>query len=317
MKLSPSLPRPLRPALIHTGYTMLALLVLQQWAMPTAFAGTPINETRSVNAQGRIEIANVRGSVNVSVWDRSEVSVTGTLGEGSKGLSIEGGGDHLEIRVQSPEKTGWFSWGAGNGMQDSTLDVRVPKGSSLDVDVVSATVDVAGIEGRELSIDTVSGKVRLDSRARELSVDSVSGSIEMTGSADDAKFESVSGSVRVRASGGEFKFDTVSGGIDAELQDYREMTGGTVSGSIRLRGTPSTSGRIEIETMSGDVRVELPANVAGSLHAETFSGSLRSDFGKVDEPEHGPGRSLDAVIGSGGGRYRLETFSGDIEIRKN
>lgn len=315
MKMPPTSRRSGR-SVLHTGYTMLALLLLQQVAPLLALAGTPINETRSVSPQGRIEIANVRGSVNVSVWDRSEVSVTGTLGEGSKGLSIEGGGDHLEIRVKPPGKQGWFSWGAGNGMQDSLLDVRVPKGSSLDIEVVSATVDVAGIEGRELSIDNVSGKVRLDSRARELSVDSVSGSIEMTGSADEAKFESVSGNVRVRASGGEFKFETVSGDVDAELQGYREMTGGTVSGGVRLRGTPAARARIEIETMSGDVRVELPADLAASLRAETFSGRLRSDFGSIKTPEHGPGRSLDTVLGNGDGRISLETFSGDIEIRK-
>ena len=158
--------------------------------------------------------------------------------------------------------------------------------------------------------------MRLDARTRELSVDSVSGSIEMTGSADEASFETVSGNIRVRGKGGEFAFETVSGDIDAELDGYREMKGGTVSGDIGLRGKASANGRIEVETMSGDVRVDLPSDIGADLHAETFSGGLRSDFGTVNTPEHGPGRSLETRIGTGDGRIRLETFSGDIDIRK-
>ena len=51
--------------------------------------------------------------------------------------------------------------------------------------------------------------------------------------------------------------------------------------------------------------------------AETFSGRIRSDFGTVEEPEHGPGRSLDATIGDGNTRVNIETFSGDITIRRD
>lgn len=314
MKLVPALNARNRKPL--TQAVTVALMLALAFAAPHVLAGTPINETRSVSPQATIDIANVRGSVNVSVWDRSEVAVTGTLGNGSQGLSVEGGGERLQIRVKPPEKQGWFSWGAGNSMQDSTLDIRVPKGSSLSIDVVSATVDVAGIEGRELSVDAVSGKVRLDSRSRAVSVDSVSGSIEMTGSADEGTFESVSGNIRLRASGNEFSFDTVSGDVDAEVQQYREIKAGTVSGSVSVRGKADSKARVEIETMSGDVRLELPTDLSGRLQAETFSGRLRSDFGTVNEPSRGPGRSLDTVIGTGDARITLETFSGDIEVRR-
>ena len=52
-----------------------------------AIAGSPINETRAVDADARIEVSNVRGSVTVSTWDRNEVAVTGTLGSGSASLA--------------------------------------------------------------------------------------------------------------------------------------------------------------------------------------------------------------------------------------
>lgn len=298
------------------GLGLFSLVLLQALVSVSAIAGTPIKETREVSADASIEVSNVRGSVTVRGWDKPTVEITGTLGEGSKGLTINGSGSHLRIKVEPPGSQGWFSWGSSNNMQDSTLDIRMPRQGSLQVDVVSAVVDASDLRGRELRVESVSGKVRLEAQVRELSVDSVSGNVDMSGSAEHAKFESVSGDLRVRAGGGEFKFETVSGDVDAELSSYREITGGTVSGDMRLRGTPSRDARVEIETMSGDVSLDLPADVSGRLHAETFSGSLDTDLGKTAEPDHGPGRSLDVTVGDGSGSYQLETFSGDIQIRK-
>ncbi len=298
------------------GYSLFSLVLLHVFNSGIAMAGTAINETRDVSADVTVEVSNVRGSVTVRGWDKPTVEITGTLGEGSKGLTVEGSGSRLRIKVEPPGSQGWFSWGSSNNMQDSTLDIRIPRKGSLQVDVVSAIVDASGIAGRELRVETVSGKVKLEAKVSELAVDSVSGNIDMNGSADHANFESVSGDIRLRAGGGDFKFDTVSGDIDAELASYRGITGGTVSGDMRLRGIPGRDARVEVETMSGDVNLDLPSDTSGKLHAETFSGSLDSDFGKVAEPDHGPGRSLEATMGEGAGRYHVETFSGDIVIRK-
>jgi DUF4097 and DUF4098 domain-containing protein YvlB len=89
-----------------------------------------------------------------------------------------------------------------------------------------------------------------------------------------------------------------------------------VSGDVHLRGTPEKNARVDIETMSGDVHLHLPSDASAHLHASSFSGSIRSDFGTAKEPEHGPGSSLDATSGSGDAQVKLESFSGDIEIRK-
>ena len=282
----------------------------------TALADTPINETRAVNADARIEVSNVKGAVTVSAWDKAEVAISGTLGEGTKALLVEGGGAHLTIKVEAPDRQGWFGWGSDTRMGNTLLDIKVPRNAEMTIDVVSAEVSVAGVAGRSLNIDSVSGGLRLDSGAREIDVDSVSGDVDLTGSAERAHLESVSGNLRARGLTGEMKFETVSGDIDAEGGVYREIGAGTVSGDINLRGTPAPGARVDVETMSGDVHLYLPADVSARLRASTFSGSIRSDFGKAEEPDHGPGSSLDATQGSGSGQIGIETFSGDIEIRQ-
>lgn len=296
----------------HFKYLLLALML----ATGDALAGAPINESRAVNADSRIDVSNIKGSITISAWNKPEVEISGTLGAGAKGLVVEGGADHLTIKVQPPDQQGWFSWGADTRMGDTLLDIKVPKSAELKIEVVSAGVNLSGVAGRSLKVDGVSGKLRLDSAAKDVELDSVSGNIDLIGMADRAHLETVSGNIRARGLNGQIKFETVSGDIDAESGSYREINAGSVSGDINLRGTPDMNARIDVETMSGDVHLYLPADASTRLRASSFSGSIRSDFGVVKEPDHGPGSSLDTTNGVGAGQVKIETFSGDIEIRR-
>ncbi|MEO7326196.1 MAG: DUF4097 family beta strand repeat-containing protein [Dokdonella sp.] len=279
-------------------------------------AGTPINESRAVSADARIDVSNIKGSVTVSGWDKSEVAISGTLGDGAKALAVEGGGDHLTIKVQTPDKQGWFSWSADTRMGDTVLEIKVPKSAEMKIEVVSADVNLSGVAGRSLKVDGVSGKQHLDSGAKEVELGSVSGNVDLVGSSTRTHVETVSGNIHAHGLNGQIKLETVSGDIDAENSGYRDINAGTVSGDITLRGKPDSGVRVDVETMSGDVHLFLPGDASARLRASSFSGSIRSDFGAVKEPEHGPGSSLEATNGSGDGQVKIETFSGDIEIRK-
>lgn len=278
-------------------------------------AGTPIDEKRAVDADARIEISNAKGSVTISGWDRSEVAISGELGSGAK-PTIEGSGSQLRIKIEAPNQQGWFSWGADSRIGPSELDIKVPKSAELKIGVVSADVTVSGVDGRLLDIDSVSGKLRLSSGAQEVDIDSVSGGVDIDGKAERARVQTVSGDIRARGLGGQIKYETVSGDIDADNGRYKEINAGTVSGDINLRGQPQGDLRIDVESMSGSVHLYLPGEVSTRLRASSFSGSIRSDFGTVKQEEHGPGSNLDASAGGGQGQVKVETFSGDIDIRR-
>lgn len=282
-----------------------------------ACAGTPINQTKSVDADATVEISNVKGSVTVSAWDKNEVSITGTLGDGSRGLTVEGGGSHLEVKVQGPDKSkSWFNWGSDSGMQETTLDLKVPRQAALEIEVVSATVAVNEVAGKSLSVDSVSGRVKVDSAAPKVRVDAVSADVEFTGKSEDANIETVSGDVQIRGVGGRAHAETVSGSIRIEgAQPLHDTNVSTVSGDIEIRGALDKGGRVHVESMSGDVRLRLPSSLSARLEAKTFSGSIKSDFGEVEKPEHGPGEDLDVKVGSADGDISIDTFSGDVSVQ--
>ncbi len=292
------------------------LPLLLCFCISQALADTPIQLSHEATPTARVSISNIAGSVNVIAWDRHEVAVSGRLGDGAKPLAITGSNGNLEIRVEPQGGSGWLNWGGDSKMGPTTLELRVPKGASLEVDVISAPLVIDGMDGGNIEINTISGKARINARTPSLKVDSVSGGIEQAGRATRAELQSVSGDILAPALGSEAELQTISGRIQATGGPWKKLSLSTVSGDVQLKGGLAAGGDIRIDSMSGDVQLQLPANTVGKLHASSFSGNLRSDFGTPKEPEHGPGSSLDVRLGDGSGKIDIETFSGDLRVRR-
>jgi DUF4097 and DUF4098 domain-containing protein YvlB len=298
--------------------TVRYLPLLLTLCIGQALADTPINLQHAANADARISVSNVKGQVTITGWDRNEVQVTGTLGEGAAPLVIGGDNGSLEIKVKPKgnDSRGWFNWHGDNSMGDTTLVLRVPKGASLDVEVVSAPLGIDGMAGGNISVNSVSGRVRIDARTPDLSVESVSGTVQLSGRAERADLQTVSGDILAPALGVQADLQTVSGRIQANGGPWNKFNLSTVSGDVQLSGGLAEHGSIDVDSMSGDVQVQVPSNLSASIHASSFSGDLRSDFGRAIEHDHGPGSELNAEVGGSKGRIHVETFSGDLRIRK-
>lgn len=290
---------------------LLCLCISQAFA-----AERPINLHHPAAATAHIKISNVKGAVNVTAWDRNEVQVTGRLGDGAQPLEITGSDHALAIEVQAQGKAGWLNWHGDNAMAPTTLDLHVPSGANLEINVVSAPVGMDGMRSGRIAVRSVSGRTRINGSAKTLDINSVSGSIELAGHADKVDLETVSGDILAPVLGDEAQMQTVSGRVQASGGPWRKFSLSTVSGDVQLRGGMAPGGTLDIDSMSGDVQLQLPATVSTAIHASSFSGNLHSDFGTVSEHEHGSGSELDVRVGSGSGKIRIETFSGDLRVRK-
>jgi hypothetical protein len=282
-----------------------------------SWAGSPINANAAINPDGRVEVHNVRGRVQIRVWEKNQVDVHGTAGAGST-FEISGGGANVVVQIKDGDGGhSWFSWGSTGPREDSTLEIMVPKAVAAEVHVISAEVDIAGLDGsRSINVDSVSGDVRLDARADRVEVKTVSGDMRSTGAAKRARFESVSGDITAEGLAGEIGVETVSGDARVGAGTISELKANSVSGDMNVSGALASRGRIKAETMSGDVHLELAGEVSAAIDAETFSGDIRSDFGSVDRESHGSGERLRAKAGSGDGDIELKSFSGDLSVRR-
>lgn len=296
------------------SFHILALALCAGLACAPLYAGTPINETRPLDPRGRISIDNLKGRIQVRAWDRNEVRVTGTLGDGVEKLVVDGDRDDLEVRVEYPKHMdGWRNDRTG----PTDLVLQVPLRASLDIESVSADIDVDGIAPEDLDVDTVSGNVVIAAAPGSASIDSVSGDLTLTLNSRDAKSESVSGDIVLKGRlDGEVHAETVSGDItiDSRGERLRRLYTGTVSGDADVRVGLADGGDIKSETVSGEIRLRLPKALSARVSGESFSGDLDAPGAKVHTEEFGPGKTIETRYGSGAGEIRMESFSGDATL---
>ncbi|KJV31617.1 DUF4097 family beta strand repeat-containing protein [Luteibacter yeojuensis] len=297
--------------------TLYATPLLLALSIGQAYASTPINLSKDIQPTAKISIDNTKGEVTVTAWDKNQVQVTGTLGDGAKPIELEGDANSVDIRVDTGGKNGsWFSWGNDTRMQPTVLNVRVPRAVQVDINVVSAPVSIDGLDGGKVSVDSVSGRIRANVRSPEVSMQTVSGTIDLAGKAGKADLQTVSGDITAPAIGEKVEAQTVSGRMTIGGGPWHEANFSTVSGETQVRGGITNGGKLTVDSMSGDVDIGLPSDTSAKLEASTFSGDLRSDFGSPTKGEDGPGKELKATIGSGSGTIHVEAFSGDVKIRK-
>lgn len=292
----------------------LTSLVLALSLPLSALAATPINETRALSPTGEVEIENLKGRIDVRVWDRPEVKIEGSLGEGVERLAIEGDRDRLAVRVKYPKRFGMTS----DRTEPTLLRLTVPRRASLDIDAVSADVDVQGTAATKLSVDAVSGDVLVIGAPQKAGINTVSGNQQLTINSNDASVDTVSGDVSLRGRfGGEVEFNSVSGNIaitNNRENPVRKLSGSSVSGDLIVDTALARNGEIAMDTVSGAVKLSLPRSVSATVTGESFSGDLSATGAQVQRPKHGPGASFTQRYGAGEGRIKVESFSGDATV---
>jgi DUF4097 and DUF4098 domain-containing protein YvlB len=285
------------------------LAVLALAAAPAALAGTPIKERAPAAPDGRVEVSNTSGSVVVTAWPRNEVEVTGTLGDGSERLEFSSAGPTTRVKVLLPKVSGHV---------DSTdLVIKVPVGSSLAVNTVSADVSAQGVRGAQ-RLQSVSGNVQTEVAADDVECKTVSGNVTVTGKGQPAllTITTVSGDASVTRVAGEVNGNTVSGNFTIAMGDASRSRLRSTSGDLGLKGRLAPEARLDFESISGDVRLDLAAPVSAEFDVSSFSGDIRNCFGPkpVHTSEYAPGSEWRHREGQGTARVRIKTLNGDIQV---
>lgn len=124
------------------------------------------------------------------------------------------------------------------------LAITVPEDlTEIDLDVVSADVDIKGVTVKEIDCDSVSGNLELkDTEVRDINYDSVSGDIVATFS---------------NYTPYEIDIDTVSGNADIALPDSASVRTkfNSVSGKYKSDISAGNGVEIDFDSVSGDLEI--------------------------------------------------------------
>ncbi len=289
---------------------LLPFLVLSVCAVITqvAFASTDIDERDPADLDGRVKVDNVSGSLEIVGWDRPEVEVSGTLGEGAE-LRFQANGDRTLISVR--KRSGVWR------MKPSHLVVKIPTGSELGASVVSAELTVDSMFGPQ-KLESVSGDIDAELGATDIEITSVSGRIQLEGEGQIGRMElaSVSGRISAQDIAGEVKLTSVSGKLELEAGELGRLRLNSTSGDIEAEFGLSAGSRVQAETISGDIELLFADADDLQVDVETFSGSIDNCFDEQEQRKrkHGPGRHLSFERGAGDRSVRVESLSGDVKL---
>ena len=282
----------------------LGLLALGSLLTGTVLANERlIEEQRTLKHDARLTISNVAGEIRVTGWDKPLMDLRAVPGLAFEDLRITGDADDLRVEVKVPKKS--------RNVDGTELQLSVPHSVKLIVDAVSADVIVRELSG-PLELKTVSGEITSHTKSRQVRIKTVSGDIVLEAPSERTELGSVSGDIEARGLLGELDAETVSGSVDLQMVDVRRLNAKAVSGDLDLRVDQLSDARIKAETLSGDVQLWLPDDSHADVELNTFSGDLSSALG----PSIRRGAANHAfILGKGGNRIDLNSFSGDVDLR--
>jgi DUF4097 and DUF4098 domain-containing protein YvlB len=274
----------------------------------TGAGGERVDARRQAAPDGVVEIDGAGGRLRIVGWDKPEVWVTGTLGEGAEGLELGGTSRRIRVDVET----------SGNPHSVvSDLEIHVPAGSRVEVDAMSADIDVLDVTGT-VTADTVAGSISVTGSAREVNLESVNGSVDVACACARAHVESVNGSVTVKGARDEVEASTVNGTLSVLGGAFERAKLETVNGRITFEGELKAHATLDVESVGGSVELRLPAATDADFTINTFSGSIRNAWGVSgrSSSRYTKEQELTFTAGSGGTTVTIQTLSGDVIIAK-
>jgi len=273
-----------------------------------------IEKTFTVTSPARLDLSNIRGSVEIRPGEDGIVQVTATKQTG------HGDPERTEIemtqladgtvKVATRFPDGGWSWLIGSFPCPVDYVVRAPRGCSLKVNGVSNRAFAEGFEG-EFTFNSVSGEVTLRNLIGPLSVKTVSGEMELADLTGNLRVNTVSGKISGRRLSGPLHLDTVSGEVALDESSLPSVDATTVSGKMNCQ-TPLGEGPYRFNSVSGNVELTVPPETRCSAELQAVSGKLTTRL-PVTFTSRQNGSQVVEVQG-GGVKVYLHSISGDLSL---
>jgi HSP20 family molecular chaperone IbpA len=213
------------------------------------------SHTYPLAANGSLHLENTNGTVEISGWDKNEVSVEAVKTAPTPEdlarvhIKVETSPDRLTVTSEYDKK--WYLVGSWRG--EVRYTIRVPFGVKLqDVSAINGDIKVSGVKG-PLALKTLNGR------------------IEASDVSSASRFETVNGSIVVQYS----KLDSVD-----------SITMRTVNGKCSLTLPKGTAYRLSSKSVNGNVRTDTPVKIEktglGQLRASNGEGGPSIEFQSVN-----------------------------------
>ena len=237
-----------------------------------------VSRTAALAPGGTLRLRNFSGRVTITGEDRQDAAIEATRRGSRQGLERNRLDIHMDgstLVVKENQQDHDWGWSRHSRVVDTDLDVRVPKRTSLDVDVFSGPVSAQSLDGSH-RIHAFSSRLRL---------------------------EDVTGPIRAH---------TFSGAVDIRTSTWpanQTVDIDTFSGSIDLHVPETASGSVTFNSFSGHLNSNVPLTLRSSSRR-----SVKAELGPARRMTAEADPSAPMSGDSARGSLRFKTFSGSVRI---
>ncbi len=138
--------------------------------------------------------------------------------------------------------------------------------------------------------------VRLPPGVR-IDASTINGDVSVDGASAPAQVATVNGDVTVETANGPASAATVNGDAHATMHGFAEP------------------GDVKVTTVHGDAQVDLPGGIDAVVDGHTVAGDISTDFPLTVTGKFAS-HSLTGTLGKGGRQIRINTVTGDVDVRE-
>jgi Putative adhesin len=296
--------RAVRALLIIIATAALTQVDLQGAAAQPRQERTPqTDRTVPVTKGTRLTILNDAGEVIVKTWDRDAVHVKATHAA------------RVTVDVQTTANVVSIRSRGTGGTAAVDYEITVPAWLPVRI---SGQFLYIGIEGaqNEVSAETVRGDIVIRGGSGSVTAKSIQGEIIVEDAKGRITASSVNESIRITGTSGDITAETTNGDIVVSKAEARLLELQTLNGDVRYDGSIPAGAQYRFATHNGDITLTIPESTSATFTVRTFNGDFQSSFPTKAVGEVRRGRRTTYVLGGGGAEVELESFGGDVRVRR-
>ena len=289
------------PATIALLYTLIA----QTPAEPRQGRAPQTDQTVPVSGGARLAIDNYAGEVVIRAWDTDAVRVQARHNSRTK-VDIHTDANIVSIGASSSSKS--------NGSID--YEIMTPGWMSMKIEGQYDFVTVEGVQG-DVSVTTVRGDIVLKN-VGSVTAKTIEGAIEVDAARGKLALSSVNEDIKVSGASGDLSADSTNGSITLARIESTSVEIATVNGDITYEGQLAAKAHCAFSTHGGDITMTVPDSANATFNVRTYSGEFVTSV-----PVKGPdtasvrrGKRVTYTLGNGSAEVELESFAGDIRLRR-
>jgi len=278
-----------------------------------------IEQERRVERGSRIVVRNEFGDIRVAGSDRDTVEAIATNTNGSQAVPVtisEGSSGNQRVFTVSPVE------GGRSARQQINLEIKVPRDVELEaIGIRKGNIRVMDLNGG-VRLRTDEGNItasRVGSPAGGLvEVMSPNGSVDLSNINGDVRVVAISSNIAVKCVKGDIAARVMSGVI-AVLNSDGDVDLNVSSGSASFTGAIHSERRYRLKTLSGHVSMGIPDSVGFTAVLSAYGGQIENGFQFSNDLVRPPSRTNRLIIvkhGDGSGRIELDSFNGNVSLRK-